>query len=305
MNEYRIWFDVEGYGTLALPVNPQEVTVTYPGDSTSYDVEGVGEVIIPKLPKLATVTFESFFPRERIFQSMINSDSWYKPEWYVKFFRSIQKSKKPFGLTIARGNDTIYEQDTDGTRLTWEFDGQEEIVEDQTVYHDTVFKTAVLLDLSFTDKGGEPGDVYYTMSISEYRDASPKRLLELIEEETDDTTISELSDEEAIEGQKVVSRTYTIVKQRDEQKGVITAGTRVEASGNLYDRAESTTAEWRKVKAKANQVDRLVKRILPPNVSNLMHSVYIDELGWINKADCRISDTIGTANSALRLSGEV
>ena len=104
MNDYRIWFGTWKSGDsfdlelIELPVNPSDVTITYPGNPTNYDVEGVGDVVIPRIPKLANVTFESFFPRERIFITGTNSTSWHTPEWYVNYFRSLQKKKEPFEL---------------------------------------------------------------------------------------------------------------------------------------------------------------------------------------------------------------
>ena len=40
---YRISFDVAGFdNSIELPVNPNEVTVAYPGNNSNYDVEGIG-----------------------------------------------------------------------------------------------------------------------------------------------------------------------------------------------------------------------------------------------------------------------
>ena len=277
MNDYRIWFKVEGYDPVQLPVNPQEVSFTYPGNPTNYDVEGVGDVIIPRRVKLATTTFESFFPREYVYQTVLNSDLNFTPEWYVNFFRMIQTQRKVFELTIVRGSDN-YDTYTMGKKNPTPI---------QTTYFDTVFPNAVLLDFTQTDKGGEPGDVYYSMTISEYRDASPKTLAEIAEETTND-------DGEILE-QKLV-----MVVNRPQQSGRIVSGRAIEINGKVFMTEEELLDRWNETKQFANQLDRVVTRVLPPQVSNKLHSVYVDGLGWVNHGDCRLSEMRGDSN---RLSG--
>lgn len=276
MPEYRIWFKVNGQEEVMLPVNPQEVTITYPGNPTNYDVEGIGEIIVPRMPKLATCSLESFFPRERVYQTMINSHKWHTPEWYVNFFKNIQKSRLPFELTIVRGSD----------RIGIYYDQPSNTINDRIDYYDTVFN-AVLLDFTVTDKGGEPGDVYYNMTISEWRDASPKTLAELAEEKTD---------ENGVTYQKMA-----VVMNRPQQSGAIVVESNVEVSGEVYEKAESTEEDWEFSRAKANQVDELVTRVLPPQASGLYHSVYVYGLGWVDKANCKLAQDAGTINGIRRL----
>lgn len=278
MSEYRIWFRVKDYPVIALPVNPQEVTITSPGNPTNYDVEGLGEIVIPRIPKLSTLTFESFFPREKVFISLSNSDEWYSPEWYVSFFKNLQKSRQPFELTIVRGFDNIVEYDEKGLKGAVT----------RTDYFDTVFDKAVLLDMSITDKGGEPGDVYYNMTISEYKDASPKTLAELAEEDTD------VNDE-------VLNQKMVVVVNRPQQNGIIAVNRTVKINGNVYKTSTSTESEWKMTKGKANQIDRIVSRVLPPSVSGKFHSVYVAGLGWLDKSSCKLSEDLGTMNSISRL----
>lgn len=266
MSEYRIWFKADGYKEIELPVNPQEITITYAGNTSNYDVEGIGEIIVPRLPKLATVTFESFFPRERTWVSMVNSDSWYPPDWYISFFRTIQKSRQPFELTIARGYDLLNEIGSDGS-----------ITSSRTDYFDTVFSKAVILDISTTDKGGEPGDVYYTMSVSEYRDASPKTLAELAEEETDANG-------------EVIAQKMVMSVNRPPQNGFIAVGRSIQINGKVYNVPDEVAQGWQKAKKKANQVKAVVSRVLPPEVSNKLHSIYVSGLGWVSKGDCKLME---------------
>lgn len=279
MSDYRIFFGVWkknslDYDLIELPVNPQDVTITYPANPTNYDVEGVGDVVIPRIPKLASVTFDSFFPREAVFITGANSDSWYSPEWYVNFFRNLQLSREPFELTIVRGSDIYYEGDS--------------VFPTHQQYFDTVFDKAVLLDLSFSDKGGEPGDVYYSMTISEYRDASPKTMAELSEEKLD-------SDGNIVE-QKLVP-----VVNRPPQRGAIVPDRAVEISGEVYEEPETTKQGWQFSRQQANRIDRVITRVLPPSVSGQLHSVYVDGLGWVDDKNCRLNEQKGITTSMKRI----
>lgn len=279
MPDYRIIFKASQYEAFELPVNPQEVSISHPGNPTNYDVEGVGEIIIPRIPKLRTVTFESFFPREKMFQSMINSTSWYTPEWYVSFFKNIQRRGTPFELTIIRGYDSFETMDDLNT-----------ITIDRTPYFNTVFDKAVLLDFTITDKGGEPGDIYYNMSISEYRDASPQNLSEIANQTYDDEGL-------------IYSQERVIVPNRPPQEGEITVDTAITINGPAYNDPEKE-AEERKIddrKQVISQVERRVSRILPPSVANTMHSIYVAELGWFNKKDCSLVDSRSNIYGIRRL----
>lgn len=277
MAGYRIWFQMNERDVIELPVNPQDVTITYPSNTTNYDVEGIGEIVIPRIPKLATVTFESFFPREKVYLPMVNDDRWYTPEWYVNFFRTAQKKRIPFELTISRGYDTLYEYDDSGNRTLG-----------RTDYFDTILAQAVLLDFSITDHGGEPGDIYYTMSICEYRDASPKVLAEVAEEKSDE------------EG-NVVEQKMVIVANRPPQSGAIVENRTVMICGKVFELPDWTYDDWQNTRREANQIDRVVTRVLPPEVSNIMHSVYINGLGWVDKSNCSLAEDVGTVNSINRL----
>jgi hypothetical protein len=273
---YRIWFKVDGFEEIELPVNPQEVAISYPANPTNYDVEGLGDIVIPRIPKLATMSFESFFPRQMLYQSVVNSDKWYTPEWYVTFFRKLQRDRTPFELTIVRGSDNLREYDQYGNSYL-----------NKTDYFDTVFPKAVVLDLTFTDKGGEPGDVYYSMMISEYRDASPQKMAELASEEYDNDG-------------NVLSQKMVMAVNRPAQTGAIVTNTPIQVNGEVYETPDQTQTDWRdnvrKVTNKINQVDRIVSRVLPPSVSGQLHSIYISGLGWVDKASCSINTNGGLIN---------
>ena len=273
---YRITFDVDGFDkSVVLPVNPNEVTVAYPGNNSNYDVEGIGEIIVPRLPKLASVSFESFFPRVGVTTPMANGDSWYTPEWYLTFFRRLQRRKEPFRLTITRGSDVYYDYNN----------GMQDPDIITTDHLDTTFDQAMILDISITDKGGEPGDLYYTMSISEYRDASPQKLAEISKQTLDDDG-------------NILSQQMVTVPVRPIQRTTLFPGQAVTVNGRVYTAEDQAQDTWDQTKQRANQLDRLITRVLPPSVSNKLHSVYIQGLGWVDKSSCSVAETKGTLGLA-------
>ena len=278
MSGYRIWFTVPGYCNVQLPVNPQEVTVMYPGDSAQYDVEGIGEIIIPKRPKLATFSFDSFFPREHVFTTLPNNiDGWYTPEWYIEFFRTLQKNRVIFQVTIVRGTDYLsYVDDVFGEKQTL-----------TTEYYDTVIDHAVLLDFSISDKGGEPGDIYYNMTFSEYRDASPE-------------TLSEIEGQTEVDG-KVIERRLILSKNRPQQNGAITSGRTVTLFGKVYTEEELEEL-WEKTKQIVFATEAVVTRVLPPPFSQGLHSVFFSGIGWVNSASCGLMEERQLAGTIKGLS---
>lgn len=277
MAGYRIWFSMDNF-VFELPVNPQDVTITHPANSTNYDVEGIGEIVIPRLPKLRTLSFDSFFPREMIWQPMVNDEQWYPPEWYVNFFKLVQKKRQPLEITISRGYDTVFEYDEGGNRSTG-----------RTDYFDTILEQAVVLDFSITDKGGEPGDIYYSMSISEYKDASPKILAEVAEETYDDET------------GELLSQKKVLVVNRPQQTGRISEKRSITIFGMTFELPDFNWDDWMEARQTANGIDALVTRILPPGVSGTLHSVFVNGVGWTDKTSCKLAENVGTLNSVSNL----
>jgi hypothetical protein len=125
------------------------------------------------------------------------------------------------------------------------------------------------------------------MTISEYRDASPKTMAELAEETIEDGEVTE---------QKLVP-----VVNRPPQRGAIVPDRAVEISGEVYEEPEDTKKDWELSRQQANRIDRIVTRVLPPSVSGKLHSVYVDGLGWVDQNNCRLSEQKSIATNMKRV----
>lgn len=239
--------------SVRLPMNPQELTVSYAGDNTTYNLISLGEVIIPRNPKLATVELSSFFPRNSFIDGTV-SDSWYKPEFYVEFFTQLQKKKTVFDFIINR------------------YDVDEHMF-------DTSFK-AVIQDFEITDRGGESGDIYFKITVSEYRDTAPQMVEVISEDESNDVTY------------------LAETKQRNVDDDEIVVGDMVTVSGPVFQTDDELATAYASSRVFVNDVRAVVNRVLPPDARESFNRVYIGGLGWVQKSDC-IKGNVG--NSIQRL----
>lgn len=244
--------------TIQLPVNPQELSVTYGGDNTNYNVIGKGEIVIPRRPKLATVEISSFFPRNSYIVGTV-SDTWYKPEDYVRFVKTLQERRQIFRFIVNRWDAGVPMFDSS-------FD-------------------AVVQDFTVTDKGGESGDVYFTLTVSEYRDTTPQRVEVVSEDLAADKT------------------TLTVVDLRTVPQDEIVVGDAVTVSGPIFETDDQPEIMVDKTKSVVANVTGIVGRILPPSLLPEQNRVYIPGIGWARKADCMKGNARNTANKAQLLGG--
>lgn len=148
MNNFGIFFS-RGTTVIRLPVNPEKLPVEGPGENSDYNVLGIGPIMVPRTPGLKNVAISSYFPG-RVFPGILTPNEFRPPEFYIDFFRSAMDGKTPVRYTVAR----YYE---DGTPF---------------MAGDTGFQ-ALVTSFDTEERGGETGDFYYDLEITEYRDYSP------------------------------------------------------------------------------------------------------------------------------------
>lgn len=239
--------------TVRLPMNPNELTIRYDGDNTTYNLISLGEAVIPRNPKLATVDISSFFPRNS-YMAGTSTDAWYKPEFYVDFFRMLQRNKVVFQFIVNRYD-----------------------VDEPTF--DTSFK-AVIASFEITDRGGESGDVYFTISVQEYRNTEPQSVEKADVDTENDTT-------------------YLVkTKQREVDNSEIVVGDMVTVSGPSYETDSQLSSAISMTKSYVTRVTGKVTRVLPPSAQPELSRVLVSGVGWVNKADCVKSNI---QNTAIRL----
>lgn len=148
-NLYRIYFSRDST-VLPLPINPEKLPETKDADNGEYNVLGIGPVMQPRTPKLRKVTISGLFPGRRL--PWMSAAVFFPPSVYIAFFTGAMDQKTPIVYTPVR----YYEN---GTPFLGGGMGFECLV--------TSFKTE--------ERGGETGDFYFDLTITEYRDFSPQK----------------------------------------------------------------------------------------------------------------------------------
>ena len=240
--QYGIYFQTDRQN-VRLPVNPSEVSVKYDGDSTSYNLIDLGEVIIPRNPKLATVEINSFFPRNS-FLAGTAMDSWYQPAFYVEFFQMLQRKKTVFQFIINR---------FDGDSLDGLFDSS--------------FK-AIITSFEVTDKGGESGDVYFSLTVSEYRNTEPQKVEVISIDINNDVTY------------------LAQTKQREVPNDEIVVGDPVTVTGPVYQTDDEDETAYQTSRRAVTNYAAKVGRVLPPSLTPQLNRIYLVGLGWVQRTDC-------------------
>lgn len=148
-NYYGIFFSGGSGGVIKLPVNPEKFPTARDNDNKDYNVLGIGPIMVPRTPKLREVTISSFFPGRNNYEYPGALD----PDVYISYFQSAMDNKSVLIYTPVRS----YE---DGTPFGTADVGFPVLV--------TSFDTE--------ERGGEVGDFYYDLTVTEYRDYSPVRM---------------------------------------------------------------------------------------------------------------------------------
>ena len=217
---------------MVIPVNPEEISIKYPSDNKDYDVIGIGQVVVPRKPALKEISWESFFPA---FTSdpYVDADA-YDPDEYVDWFENAMKKNQKVRLIITR--DRLY---------------------------DTNIR-CIVSDFETTDKGGEPGDMYYSVTLREYRDYSPETVSII-------TTPAETAADQNVEA--------TSEAERPVETPVLRVGASVIANGQYwYD------SYGAKPFGTANNISTTVTRIVEGNP----YPVHIGSYGWVTADQLQI-----------------
>lgn len=146
-NNFGLYFSGSG-GVVRLPVNPSKLPEEKDNENGEYNVLGIGPIMVPRTPKLRVVSISSFFPGRNIPGLVVGT--FQAPDYYVNFFQSAMDNRSVLVYTPVR----YY---PDGTPFMTGSTGFE----------------CIVTKFTYEDRGGEVGDIYYDLEITEYRDYSP------------------------------------------------------------------------------------------------------------------------------------
>lgn len=155
MARYGLYFQKEGEQAYLLPVNPETLPVSREAENGEYNVVGIGPIMIPRIPNQKKVTIESFFPGRPFSGMLVGQRGFLSPAEYINFFEEAMKNREVIVYQPIR----FYENGEP-------FSGGED---------DSGFQ-CLITAFNTEERGGETGDFYYTMELTEYRDYAPQEL---------------------------------------------------------------------------------------------------------------------------------
>lgn len=147
-NFYSIMIS-RGEQRVRLPVNPEKLQESKGSDNDSYNVLSLGPIMVPRDPELQVVTISSFFPGRPVPGADL-WDGYHEPEYYIDFFRKAMDDKAVVDYLPIRSFEN-------GDRYAVQLTG---------------FK-ALVTNFDIEERGGETGDFYYDLELTEYKYFAP------------------------------------------------------------------------------------------------------------------------------------
>lgn len=138
---YSVYLKISGK-KYKLPVNPEEIKKTQKLSIEKYQVLKSGQVSVPKFAELWTYEFDCELPHQEV--HYMESGGRADPDRYIRAITMAQKKKKPIQLIYSNG-----ETDDESVKV---------LIESCTI----------------TEKAGEEGDKYLSLSFVQYKTPSKK-----------------------------------------------------------------------------------------------------------------------------------
>lgn len=274
MPKYKLYFSRDST-VLALPINPEKLPETISADNGKYNVLGLGQVMQPRTPDLRTVSISGLLPGRRLpGQTGIHLP----PVVYMDFFTSAMKKKTPIVYTPVR----VYENGLPFLGPSLGF-------------------PCLVTSFKAEERGGETGDFYFDLSLSEYRDFSPQRAVVQGEGQTGTFTPATAEDSpertaaRAVAAASVVSAVTSaagairlaLTPTRSTPSDRLVVSARRKASGSYYT-ASDGAEPLGDVHGLLVTVRRIASRAKPCPVC--VADASGDVLGWMAEADLQEAD---------------
>jgi hypothetical protein len=235
--QYGVYFVRNGQ-VVRLPVNPGEIPVEHPTENSRYNVLGTGEIIVPRIPNLRQISFEGFFP-QNIEPFVLTKNGFQKAAFYVELFTGYMNDRKPVRLVINR------------------------VMEDGETLFDTNMKV-IVENFRAADRGGETGDIYYELHLSEHRPYGPQAVT---------ITMPAAPTQPAV---------AVATPERAADTDIINVGDTVIANGKYW------YSSWGKSPfGTANNKTIKVTRIVQNPTAGQIYPIHIGAWGWVQKGQLK------------------
>lgn len=178
-NRIEFWFKDRNDLYRQLPVNPPEIDFSSPYGMNTVSIAALGDVAIPGERGLKQITFSSFFPKFYN-PSYCEYEGGPSPWEWVKRIELWRDERRNIRLIIA------------GTQISI-----------------PVFISEFTIN---PEPAGHPGDIYYTITLTEYRPVLVKKIANQQKKSTSTKSASSVKAGERPKSDKTKSKTYTVKK---------------------------------------------------------------------------------------------
>ncbi len=173
---YKMYLGInDGEEGFIIPVLPVSIEIKEDGDNKTYDVVNLGEVNVINKPKLTTLTIESYFPQNK--DPYVRSDEFFEPKYYIKKIEAWRAENQKIRFIFVGGPIVL-----------------------NHLFSIESFK--------YSEKGGEVGDVYYTIELKKYQ-RYVARKAKIVSDSSGETVTQTVN--KTRETDKVSPKTYTVV----------------------------------------------------------------------------------------------
>ena len=182
---------------MILPINPEEVKVERGSKGETNDIVGLGQISTPTEPELAKININSFFWGQQLKDASITrgryiSLGYNTAKQYADWFKTWQRSKKP-AKWIVEASDANYQLSTILGPL-W----------------------VTCEAFNYDVRAGEEEDVYYELSLMEYRPYGANVVVPVGEGAFDgsgEAQEAEMPPPERVDTRTILSQIYTTVAE--------------------------------------------------------------------------------------------
>lgn len=141
-SKQQMWITANGEKEkIQLPVHPEQITLRYGSNTKSVDISGLGEIIISQDRKAIEFSFNSFFPAAGFPGMRVKRLT--PPRQLKATIKKWRNSNKPVRFMITGTDVNLY---------------------------------GIIDDFSCEERGNDPGTVYYSMKIKEYREITARKV---------------------------------------------------------------------------------------------------------------------------------
>lgn len=128
---------------IAMPVNPEELTLEREGNNETTEIVALGEINMLRGAKLATLSYDCFFPVSPDASYVLTKGDFRPPNFYIDFIQAIRQNKKPCRFIVS------------GTKIN--------LLCSVESFH-------------YGIKAGPAGEIFYTLGIKEYQSYGVKEV---------------------------------------------------------------------------------------------------------------------------------